>query len=105
MSQFGGGNKVPPWQRPQQSLTSLLGQHPNVAAAAATIAGQLVLAGQQQQQQQQQQYAPMQQSMIQAPGLANLQGLAQQTLQQQQPPGTMPGQTAPPPGIVTVSVN
>ncbi|XP_018024334.1 cell division cycle and apoptosis regulator protein 1 [Hyalella azteca] len=107
MSQYGNGsNKVPPWQqRPQPTIPSLLGQHPNVAAAAAaaTLANHLVMAGQQQQQQQQQpppqapplqqpqQYTSVQQSMIQAPGLANMATMAQSTIVQAQPPA-MPGQ-------------
>ncbi|CAL4150876.1 unnamed protein product, partial [Meganyctiphanes norvegica] len=66
MSQFGGGSKIPPpWQqqRPVQAtpqLGSLLGQPPQPP--------QIV---------QQPQYAPVQQSMIQPPGLGGLQSLGQ----------------------------
>ncbi|KAK3887369.1 hypothetical protein Pcinc_008487 [Petrolisthes cinctipes] len=75
MSQFGG-KAPPPWQqRPQstQLQPSLLGQHPSVPNQ------QLVLGGAPQQPQ----YAPVQQSMIQPPGLGGLQTLAQPAMAQQ----------------------
>lgn len=75
MSQFGG-KAPPPWQqRPQstQLQPSLLGQHPSAPSQ------QLVLGGAPQQPQ----YAPVQQSMIQPPGLGGLQTLAQPALAQQ----------------------
>ena len=83
MAQFGGGKAPPPWQqqRPQPAgiQTSLLGQHPGAAPAPTGLpTQQLVIGGAPQQPQ----YAPVQQSMIQPPGLGGLQTLAQPTIPQ-----------------------
>ena len=85
MAQFGSGKAPPPWQqqRPQPAAipTSLLGQHPGAGPAAAPAGlptQQLVLGGAPQQAQ----YAPVQQSMIQPPGLGALQTISQPTLPQ-----------------------
>ncbi|XP_042867874.1 cell division cycle and apoptosis regulator protein 1-like isoform X1 [Penaeus japonicus] len=77
MAQFGGGKAPPPWQQRSQTTPqlqpSLLGQHPSAPSQ------QLVLGAAPQQPQ----YAPVQQSMIQPPGLGGLQTLGQPTITQQ----------------------
>ncbi|KAB7508121.1 Cell division cycle and apoptosis regulator protein 1 [Armadillidium nasatum] len=78
MAQFGG--KVPPpWQtRPQSTpiQNSLLGQHP---ASAGPIPNQQIVIGSAPQTPQ---YAPVQQSMIQPPGLGGLQSIPQPSIPQ-----------------------
>ncbi|XP_076053970.1 cell division cycle and apoptosis regulator protein 1-like isoform X3 [Oratosquilla oratoria] len=113
MAQFGNAKVPPPWQQQRaqaapQVQTSLLGQHPVTGTPQAGPGHQqLVIGGAPQQPQ----YTPVQQSMIQPPGLGGLQSLGQPTIPTApvgqpatgaslmgQPPITT--QTLQPPGMV-----